>query len=407
MSSSSRSNLEEEVEIFKHARGVDRTDRELGSEIASQMVTEAITDVNTIPMCELLDADSRPSFILDLDPDVETTPNSKILAPVFYNSSLRSYESLREIMNGETTVSEVGLPETVTYEEFRTWAVSVTPHDASRDVWPTSFLFCGMIWTGCTVRRRFRTISGNRCYNSESVTSGDLAQGPPPELATGIKKPKTATERTVSGKEATTRLSTFSRGTRESSVPRTYDSSALPQASSLTSLEMVDAPLDAIQSSENLQIVADWTVANPIGELSEHVKLARSIDWGATSLGAMETWSAELRQIANLVMLNPHPIALFYGTDLTMMYNEGYRDVVAGIKHPALLGTGFQGPFSELWDDVGPLFAECRRTGKPISMTDQMLPMVRFGRGYLEETYFSWCFVPMYVISIIYALISC
>jgi PAS domain S-box-containing protein len=108
----------------------------------------------------------------------------------------------------------------------------------------------------------------------------------------------------------------------------------------------------------------------------------------------MESWSAEFRQVANLLMASPHPGALFWGPDLTMMYNEAYRDGVAGLKHPELMGTGFKGPFAELWDTVGEIFAECARTGKAVAMVDQMLPIER--HGFLEETYFSWCFVPLY-----------
>lgn len=108
----------------------------------------------------------------------------------------------------------------------------------------------------------------------------------------------------------------------------------------------------------------------------------------------MNTWSPELRQAANLVMGNPHPAALFWGSELTMLYNEAYRDEVAGRKHPELLGTGFQGPFAELWETVGPIFAECARTGHSVRKDNQMLPIER--NGYLEETFFSWSFTPLY-----------
>lgn len=92
----------------------------------------------------------------------------------------------------------------------------------------------------------------------------------------------------------------------------------------------------------------------------------------------------------------PNPIAVFWGDDLTMMYNEAYRHQIAGLKHPSLMGTGFQGPFAEVWDSVGPVFAECRRTGRAINMVDQMLPIIRYGQGFLEEVYFSWYIEPLF-----------
>lgn len=96
----------------------------------------------------------------------------------------------------------------------------------------------------------------------------------------------------------------------------------------------------------------DWTIANPKGALSPHTIFARSIDWGTTPLGDMSTWSREFRQICNHLMANPFPAALFWGDELTVMYNKPYADTVAGSKHPGLMGTGFRGPFAELWDLV-------------------------------------------------------
>jgi hypothetical protein len=77
-----------------------------------------------------------------------------------------------------------------------------------------------------------------------------------------------------------------------------------------------------------------------------------------------------------------------------MLYNEAYAKEVAGNKHPSLMGTGFQGPFSELWDSVSPIFAECARTGISIRKELDYLPIERF--GFLEETFFSWSFTPLY-----------
>jgi hypothetical protein len=57
-------------------------------------------------------------------------------------------------------------------------------------------------------------------------------------------------------------------------------------------------------------------------------------------------------------MGNPHPAAVFWGKELSLLYNDAYAKRVAGIKHPALMGTGFRGPFSEIWDSVRYVFSE-------------------------------------------------
>jgi hypothetical protein len=83
-----------------------------------------------------------------------------------------------------------------------------------------------------------------------------------------------------------------------------------------------------------------------------------------------------------------------WGSDLTMIYNEAYVAEVAGNKHPALMGTGFSGEFSELWDGVAPLMAEVARTGLSVRRENDYLPIERY--GLLEETFFSWSWTPLY-----------
>jgi hypothetical protein len=51
----------------------------------------------------------------------------------------------------------------------------------------------------------------------------------------------------------------------------------------------------------------DWTRLPYSENLPRHIKFARSVDWAATSLGPIELWSADLRQMCNLIMASPHP----------------------------------------------------------------------------------------------------
>ena len=139
---------------------------------------------------------------------------------------------------------------------------------------------------------------------------------------------------------------------------------------------------------------SDWTLREPKGDLSPHLIFARSIDWSSTPLGDMSTWTPEFRQVTNLLMGNPHPAALFWVEELTVMYNKAYADGVAGNKHPTLMGNGFRGSFAELWDIVGSIFDECRKSGCSVAMDSQMLPIER--RGFLEETFFTRSLTPLY-----------
>ena len=76
--------------------------------------------------------------------------------------------------------------------------------------------------------------------------------------------------------------------------------------------------------------------------------------------------SREFRQIACLLMAHPFPLALFWGAELTVIYNQAYAQTVAGMKHPQLMGTGFRGPFKELCKSRKLLCAEGRKPGAKI-----------------------------------------
>ncbi|KAB5576370.1 hypothetical protein GE09DRAFT_954411 [Coniochaeta sp. 2T2.1] len=394
--------------------------------------TEAAGDeLNALAIREILDADSRPTFVLDLDPD-ENLPADAVkehaILPVFSNAALRLHEQLFDALVG---VDALGLTTTstgaegrgkTTFEEFKRWATGVTPHDDSKDVFPQALLYGDFCWTGSTIRQRWRLISGNRLWRH--VDLRDLSSGAPLEVATGGVRVESALKPSEPAAHATASQSAPQLVPNESVKPPATDGStvaATATVESAASATLVSSkpadkppkpfyfPKSSEKSSDDTggsgqsgsiplgapeKAVADWTVPRPKGSLSAHIKYAREVNWASTPLGPMEKWSPEFRQLVNLCMSNPHPAALFWGSELTMLYNEAYAKEVAGNKHPSLMGTGFSGPFAELWDSVGPIFAECARTGISVRKENDYLPINR--HGLLEETFFSWSFTPLY-----------
>ncbi|KAK4180903.1 hypothetical protein QBC36DRAFT_319342 [Triangularia setosa] len=388
-----------------------------GIEDATTTATEDLDLLESIK--EILDADSRPTFVLDLDPDdplpitsTNTTGSpparAKVLLPVFCNAALRLYERLYDGLIG---LDAQGLPpeqepQDASFDDFKKWATGVTTHDDSKDVFPLSFLYGDLLWTGSTVRKRWRLISGNCLWRAAEVASpvGDLSAGAPAEVATGgfvAEHSLKATSQRAPPSERQTDTSLPVSGTTIAVKYSKPKSGRLPPKSFFSTRQTpAGSSDDTTKSSASITLaapeksVADWTCAEPSGVLSPHIQYARTVNWATTPLGPMEKWSPEFKQTANLCMNNPHPAALFWGSELTMLYNEAYAAEVAGNKHPSLMGTGFSGPFSELWDYLRPIFAECARTGISVRKEDDYLPIDR--HGLLEETFFSWSFTPMY-----------
>src|SRR3984957_6463217 len=84
-----------------------------------------------------------------------------------------------------------------------------------------------------------------------------------------------------------------------------------------------------------------------IPTLSEMSALIRAKDWSETVLGASEGWSASLTLIVDLMLASGFPMAVRWGPDFVMIYNDGYRPIL-GDKHPWALGL----PFREVWPEV-------------------------------------------------------
>ncbi|TID21535.1 aerobic respiration control sensor protein arcB [Venturia nashicola] len=364
-------------------------------------------DLDALSIKEILDTDSRPTFIIDLDPDDDQLRgDGSIILPVFCNSALRSHDQLFDLVVGVEPLT----PQDRSHDNFKAWATGVTKFDDSQDVYPLSFLHAGILWTGSTVRRRWRLISGNALWNPTTHVQ-DLSKGPPHEVATGgsllgrlqttrrkyesPQAPRAVTtarldEEIIMTSDTETLVSSEQTPLNKSFYRASLDEETGSGVTGLSSNSKGFISLEEVP----VQAMPDWTAKHPIGTLSPHMLLAREVNWAATPLGPMGSWSPEFRQLANLCMGNPHPVALFWGAELTMLYNEAYADDTVGNKHPSLMGTGFSGPFSEIWDSIGPVFAECARTGISARKENDYLPIERY--GFIEETFFSWTFTPVY-----------
>lgn len=71
--------------------------------------------------------------------------------------------------------------------------------------------------------------------------------------------------------------------------------------------------------------------------------LLLNTDWSKTDLGPMENWPSSLKTALSIVMAMPGQANLWWGKELTMIYNDHYASMVQK-KHPALFGkSGAEG----------------------------------------------------------------
>lgn len=306
-------------------------------------------------ICDFLELDPRPTFALKLESDFDAA-----FDPVFINQALRSDPSLRSSLPLRPA-SYLSRPSKSGLTNFQQWVKSIARGEGTAP----SFLHSGILWTTFRVKR-WVIISGGHLINEPAqIQSPGQAWHDEPARAPSARwtEPHSKNDEFPRLRRALTSPDAENAGTLLDRKPSTVDAAFVTPGT------------------------PDWTLPHPEGDLSPHIIFVRSIDWGVTPLGDMKTWSREFRQIACLVMASPFPVALFWGAELTVMYNKAYADTVAGLKHPGLMGTGFRGPSAELWNDVGKSIDECQRTGKSVAMYEQMLPIER--HGFVEETYYT------------------
>ena len=124
----------------------------------------------------------------------------------------------------------------------------------------------------------------------------------------------------------------------------------------------------------------------------EMAALIRSIDWSATPLGPVSSWSPTLRMMVPFLVANRFPLLLWWGPDYCQIYNDAYRPIL-GSKHPRSMGQPTRECWTEIWDVLGPLIDTPYRGGAPTWMEDLALEINR--HGFLEETHFTVAYSPV------------
>src|SRR3954451_5531653 len=129
----------------------------------------------------------------------------------------------------------------------------------------------------------------------------------------------------------------------------------------------------------------------PAGEMAAR---AAAHDWSKTSLGPRETWSPSLKLIVSTILASQFPMALRWGPEFVIVYNDGYLPIL-GEKHPEALGKRFRQIWPEVQDQLGRLHQDLL-SGKRQAMfaEDLLLRIQRRGKA-MEDAYFTVSYSPV------------
>jgi two-component sensor histidine kinase len=121
-------------------------------------------------------------------------------------------------------------------------------------------------------------------------------------------------------------------------------------------------------------------------------KLVAEHDWRATPLGEREGWPAPLAFAVDLALRASVPMAVYWGPELRLIYNDAWIPVLRD-RHPAALGRPAAAVWDDIWDLVRPDFDRVVETGEGVSIYEQMLPLRRGDT--IEETYWNYSLTPI------------
>ena len=385
--------------------------------------------LGNIGFVELLDNDPRPSFLLDLSDSKNI--HSDGLHLLYANAAFRQLSSH---VDGETKRSSRTIRLDPCFENLpavKTWIYGRAQPDNSSPKYASALLDGEVLWSCTFLRRRFAVVSGilqSTLAESQEISTSNTAQSPALTIDAAGTEPvapkhpfstaadplpdqhdyfgSTTTGVGISTDQLSQQKSSSagaksdlsSHQSLKSEATRRSHGSALDVFSDSYPAEQVLSAACAgnvdFQYNPSGKDVGffDWTRLPVSDALPKHIQFARSVDWGATALGPIESWSADLRQMCNLIMASPHPAAMYWGEDLVAIYNEAYV-LLAGQKHPTLMGQSYREAWKEIWDEVKDVFASAQTTGQATMKDDDCLFIRR--NDFLEETYFSWSIIPM------------
>jgi signal transduction histidine kinase/ActR/RegA family two-component response regulator len=126
------------------------------------------------------------------------------------------------------------------------------------------------------------------------------------------------------------------------------------------------------------------------GAMGERI---RAYPWAHTPLGEPQFWPQGLRTAVRIVLTTGHPTMIFWGSELTCLYNDAFCRSLGPEKHPAILGAPGRRAWEEVWPIVGAQIEQVLRGEGAVWHENQRVPIIRHGE--LQEVYWTYSYNPI------------
>ena len=127
---------------------------------------------------------------------------------------------------------------------------------------------------------------------------------------------------------------------------------------------------------------------------SEIGKILHNKDWSQHPLGPISQWSLVLTSHINTILNSAFPMLIYWGEEGYCFYNDAFRPSLGmNGKHPSIIGIPVRDAWKENWELIEPLIAEVRKTYKPLTRENLLVPIFR--NGTMEDVYWTFAYSPI------------
>ncbi|MBB5709896.1 hybrid sensor histidine kinase/response regulator [Sphingomonas xinjiangensis] len=120
--------------------------------------------------------------------------------------------------------------------------------------------------------------------------------------------------------------------------------------------------------------------------------LLRAVDWTSNPLGPVDSWPMSLQSAVRILLGSDFPMMIHWGPELITFYNDAYAPSL-GRKHPGNMGRPAREWWSEMWDQLTPIFDKVLAGGSYYVEDARYTPD---RRGAPEDAYFTHCHSPLW-----------
>ena len=121
--------------------------------------------------------------------------------------------------------------------------------------------------------------------------------------------------------------------------------------------------------------------------------LMRAHDWSTSSLGHPDQWPQSLRTAVRIMLNTGHPMYVFWGPELSCLYNDAYSESIGPERHPVSLGQPARQVWDEIWTIIGPQVDQVMSGRGATWNVNHLVPITRHGRR--ENVYWTYSYSPI------------